>query len=100
MKLDTSKLIFDGYWKSVLFDEVTVYFIATKELVGDRFGDAARIMVTYSEHDPYNCCPEFMISPTQDGEAYDWDFLDLDNDEDTAKELIKAALKQMEDSDG
>lgn len=98
MKLDTSKLIFDGYWESVLFDDVTVYFIAPKELVGDRFGDAAKIMVTYSKHDPYNCCPEFMISPTEDGEAYDWDFLDLD--EDTANELIKMAIEKVEDRNG
>lgn len=100
MKLDTSKLIFDGHWESPMFDEVTVYFIAPKELVGDRFGDAAKIMVAYSKHDPYNRCPEFMISPTENGEAYDLDFLDLDNDKDTAKELAKAALEKMENRDG
>lgn len=55
-------------------------------------------MVTYSKHDPYNCCPEFMISPTEDGEAYDWDFLDLD--EDTANELIKMAIEKVEDRNG
>jgi hypothetical protein len=100
MKIDISKLVFDGCWESALLDEVTVYFIAPKELVEYRFGDGAKIMVTYSKHDPYNCCPEFMISPTQDGVAYDWDFLDLDNDEDTTKALLKAALEKMEDHDG
>lgn len=93
MKIDISKLVYAGCWESVLFDDVTVYFTAPKDLVGDRFGDGAKIMVTYSKHDPYNCCPEFMISPTQDGEAYDWDFLDLDNDKDSAKALVKAALE-------
>lgn len=100
MKLDTSKLVFDGCWESAYFDEVTVYFIAPKELVGDRFGNASEIMISYSKSDPYNCRPEIMVSPTEGGESYDWDYLDLENEEDAAKELVNMCLERMRDRDG
>ena len=102
MKLATSKLIFDGCWESELFDEVTAYFIAPKELVADRYPDAeaAEVMISYVKSNPCECQPDIMVSPTKNGESYDWSYLELENEEDAAKELIKMTMERVEDRNG
>lgn len=78
--IDISKFEFEEQFKSVLGYTV-FYFIAPKELVSDKHPEAehATVCIEWSDSDKEMDNYSVTISPTKDGEDYDWMPFDLDS---------------------
>ena len=79
MDIDISKFKFEEQFKSVLGYTV-FYFIAPKELVSDKHPEAehATVCIEWSDSDKEMDNYSVTISPTKDGEDYDWTPIELD----------------------
>ena len=92
MDIDISKFEFEEQFKSVLGYTV-FYFIAPKELVSDKHPEAehATVCIEWSDSDKEMDNYSVTISPTKDGEDYDWMPLELDTSD--IEQLIAKGLK-------
>ena len=79
MDIDISKFKFEERFESALGYTV-LYFIAPKDLVADRYPEAehATICIEWSDSDKEMDNYSVTISPTKDGEDYDWTPIELD----------------------
>lgn len=75
MDIDISKIKFEEDYNNELFDEHTLYFIAPKDLVKDKYPEAEHSTISLEL-----TMRTIMISPTKDGTDYDWSDIELDND--------------------
>lgn len=75
MKLDISKIKFEEAYDNAPFKEFTLYFIAPKNLVKDKYPEAEHSTISLEL-----TTRTTMISPTKDGVDYDWYSIELDND--------------------
>lgn len=92
MDIDISKFEFEERFESALGYTV-LYFIAPKELVADRYPEAehATVCIEWSDADKETDNCSVTISPTKDGEDYDWMPFELDADD--VEKLISKVLK-------
>ena len=90
--IDISKFEFEEQFKSVLGYTV-FYFIAPKELVSDKHPEAehATVCIEWSDSDKEMDNYSVTISPTKDGEDYDWTPFDLDTG--VVEQLIAKGLQ-------
>lgn len=75
MDIDISKIKFEEAYDNAPFDEYTLYFIAPKDLVKDKYPEAEHSTISLEL-----TTRTIMISPTKDGMDYDWSDIELDND--------------------
>lgn len=75
MDIDISKIKFEEDYDNELFDEHTLYFIAPKDLVKDKYPEAEHSTISLEL-----TTRTTMISPTKDGMDYDWSDIEFDND--------------------
>ena len=92
MDIDISKFKFEEQFESALGYTV-LYFIAPKELVSDRYPEAehATVCIEWSDSDKEMDNYSVTISPTKDGEDYDWMPFELDAGD--VEQLIAKVLK-------
>lgn len=92
MDIDISKFEFEEQFESALGYTV-LYFIAPKELVSDRYPEAehATVCIEWSDSDKEMDNYSVTISPTKDGEDYDWMPFELDSGD--VEQLIAKGLK-------
>lgn len=79
MNIDISKIEFDARVEDDLGNNIA-YFIAPKELLGDKYPEAEHSTISIKWNECGKDMSEYtvMISPTKDGEDYDWMPFDLD----------------------
>lgn len=96
---DISKLELESHWESKLLGNTILFFIAPKEWIADKYpeADSAEISCGFTTIKPIDGLISVMISPTKNGNVYNWDNLELDNK--TIKELIKIGLERKEQND-
>lgn len=82
MNIDISKIKFEEAYDNAPFEEFTLYFIAPKDLVKDKYPEAE-----YSTISLELTTRTTMISPTKNGMDYDWSDIKLDDD--TMDRLIR-----------
>lgn len=82
MNIDISKIKFEEAYDNTPFHEFTLYFIAPKDLVKDRYPEADHSTISLEL-----TTETTMISPTKNGVDYDWS--DIKFDEDTIDGLIR-----------
>lgn len=90
---DISKLKLENFWEFKLFGTTILFFIAPKEWIADKYpeADSAEISCEFTTIvKSIDGLISVMISPTKNGNAYDWGNLELDNE--TIEELIKIEL--------
>lgn len=75
MKLDISKIKFEEDYDNAPFEEYTLYFIAPRDLVKNKYPEAEHSTISLEL-----TTRTTMISPTKDGVDYDWYDIELDND--------------------
>ena len=75
MDIDISKIKFEEAYDNVQFEECTLYFIAPKDLVKDKYPEAEHFTISLEL-----TTRTAMISPTKNGTDYDWSDVELDND--------------------
>ena len=75
IKLDISKIEFEEAYDNAPFEEYTLYFIAPRDLVKDKYSEAEHSTISLEL-----TTRTAMISPTKDGVDYDWYDIELDND--------------------
>lgn len=75
MDIEISKIKFEEAYDNAPFDEYTLYFIAPKDLVKDKYPEAEHSTISLEL-----TTRTTMISPTKDGMDYDWSDIELDND--------------------
>ena len=75
MDIDISKIKFEEAYDNVQFQEYTLYFIAPKDLVKDKYPEAEHFTISLEL-----TTRTAMISPTKNGMDYDWSDIELDND--------------------
>ena len=75
MKLDISKIEFEEAYDNAPFEEYTLYFIAPRDLVKDKYPEAEHSTISLEL-----TTRTTMISPTKNGMDYDWSDIKLDND--------------------
>ena len=73
--LDISKIDFEEAYDKAQFKEHTLYFIAPRELVKDKYPEAEHSTISLEL-----TTRTAMISPTKNGTDYDWSDIKLDND--------------------
>lgn len=100
IELDISELVLEERVDSEVFGFTTLYFIGPKELINDKYPEAesTKISVEFDTGDPYGPYLDIMISPTKDGEDYNWNYLYID-DPDVVKKLIEIGLSKEKESD-
>lgn len=94
--LDISKIEFEEAYDNTPFKEYTLYFIAPRDLVKDKYPEAEHSTISLEL-----TTRTTMISPTKDGIDYDWSDIELDND--TMDRLIALYVlhkNRKENSDG
>lgn len=74
MNIDISKIKFEEAYDNTPFEEYTLYFIAPRDLVKDKYPEAE-----YSTISLELTTRTAMISPTKNGMDYDWSDIELDN---------------------
>ena len=74
MDIDISKIKFEEAYDNVPFQEYTLYFIAPKDLVKDKYPEAEHSTISLEL-----TTRTAMISPTKNGIDYDWSDVELDN---------------------
>lgn len=79
MNIDISKVEFEERVEDSL-GNIVAYFIAPKEFLGDKYTEAEHSTISIEWNDCGKDMSAYtaMISPTKDGEDYDWLPLDLD----------------------
>ncbi len=87
IKLDISKIEFEESYNNDPFEEFTLYFIAPRDLVKDKYPEAEHSTISLETQ-----TRTAMISPTKDGYDYDWSDIDLDND--TIDRLIAIGIEE------
>ena len=75
MDIDISKIKFEEAYDNAPFQEYTLYFIAPKDLVKDKYPEAEHFTISLEL-----TTRTAMISPTKNGMDYDWSDIELDND--------------------
>lgn len=75
MDIDISKIKFEEAYDNAPFQEYTLYFIAPKDLVKDKYPEAEHYTISLEL-----TTRTAMISPTKNGIDYDWSDVELDND--------------------
>lgn len=75
MDIDISKIKFEEAYDNAPFQEYTLYFIAPKDLVKDKYPEAEHFTISLEL-----TTRTAMISPTKNGMDYDWSDVELDND--------------------
>ena len=90
MNIDISKIEFEELYVSETGD-VLMYFIAPKELVADKYPEAEHATISIELSDPTNSAKTIMMSPTKDGEDYDWTVFELDDG--VARRLIVKGIR-------
>ena len=75
MDIDISKIEFEEAYDNAPFQEYTLYFIAPKDLVKDKYPEAEHYTISLEL-----TTRTAMISPTKNGIDYDWSDVELDND--------------------
>ena len=75
MDIDISKIEFEEAYDNAQFEECTLYFIAPKDLVKDKYPEAEHFTISLEL-----TTRTAMISPTKNGMDYDWSDIELDND--------------------
>lgn len=82
MNIDISKFKFEESYGGV-FGDMVLYFIAPKELVADKYPDAehATVCIEWNDSDKEIDNYFVTISPTKDGEDYDWMPFELDTND-------------------
>lgn len=92
MDIDISKFEFEERFESALGYTV-LYFIAPKDLVSDKYPEAehATVCIEWSDSDKEMDNYSVTISPTKDGEDYDWMPFELDSGD--VEQLIAKGLK-------
>ena len=92
MDVDISKFEFEERFESALGYTI-LYFIAPKELVADKHPEAehATVCIELSDSDKEMDNYSVTISPTKDGEDYDWTPIELDVHD--VEHLIAKVLK-------
>ena len=75
MDIDISKIKFEEAYDNAPFQEYTLYFIAPKDLVKDKYPEAEHSTISLEL-----TTRTAMISPTKNGMDYDWSDVELDND--------------------
>ena len=75
MDIDISKIKFEEAYDNVPFQEYTLYFIAPKDLVKDKYPEAEHSTISLEL-----MTRTAMISPTKNGMDYDWSDIELDDD--------------------
>lgn len=92
MAIDISKFEFEERFESALGYTV-LYFIAPKDLVSDKYPEAehATVCIEWSDSDKEMDNYSVTISPTKDGEDYDWMPFELDAGD--VEQLIAKVLK-------
>lgn len=75
MDIDISKIKFEEAYDNAPFQEYTLYFIASKDLVKDKYPEAEHSTISLEL-----TTRTTMISPTKNGMDYDWYDVELDND--------------------
>jgi hypothetical protein len=83
-EVDISKIKYEDRYECEEYNTTTLYFIAPKELLNDKYPEAvhSEISVEYPTHKPEACASRVMITPTRkcgdnDYEDYDWFDIDL-----------------------
>ena len=74
MKLDISKIYFEEAYDNTQSEEFTLYFIASRDLVKNKYPEAEHSTISLEL-----MTRTTMISPTKDGADYDWFDIKLDN---------------------
>lgn len=79
MSIDISKVEFEERYEGNLGNTVA-YFIAPKEFLGNKYPEAEHSTISIEWNDSNKDMNAYavMISPTKDGEDYDWTPFDLD----------------------
>lgn len=92
MDIDISKFEFEERFESALGYTV-LYFIAPKELVSDKHPEAehATVCIEWNDSDKEMDNYSVTISPTKDGEDYDWMPFELDSGD--VEQLIAKGLQ-------
>ena len=85
MDIDISKIKFEEAYDNAPFQEYTLYFIAPKDLVKDKYPEAEHSTISLEL-----TTRTAMISPTKNGMDYDWSDIELDNN--TIEKLIALYL--------
>lgn len=85
MDIDISKIKFEEAYDNVPFQEYTLYFIAPKDLVKDKYPEAEHSTISLEL-----TTRTTMISPTKNGMDYDWYDVEFDNN--TIDKLIALYL--------
>lgn len=75
MDIDISKIKFEEAYDNAPFEEYTLYFIAPKDLVKDKYPEAEHSTISLELR-----TRTVMISPTKNGMDYDWYNIELDDD--------------------
>lgn len=91
MNIDISKFEFEELVEGA-FGSTVLYFIAPKELVAEKHPEAehATISIEWNDSDKEMDNYSVMISPTKDGEDYDWIPFKLDVSD--IKKLVASGL--------
>ncbi len=78
-----SRIKFDEKYVSDVYGTTTLYFIAPKEFLNNKYPDAesTEISVEFPTNNPEPTHASVMFSPTKDGEDYDWYNVDLSYDD-------------------
>lgn len=85
MDIDISKIKFEEAYDNAPFEECTLYFIAPKDLVKDKYPEAEHSTISLEL-----TTRTAMISPTKNRMDYDW--YDIELDDDTIEKLIALYL--------
>ena len=88
MKLDISKIEFEEAYDNTPFEEYTLYFIAPRDLVKDKYPEAEHSTISLEL-----TTRTTMISPTKNGMDYDWSDIKLDND---TKKILQNYTKKKQ----
>lgn len=98
-EFDISKIVLEETYKSAIWNSITLYFIAPKEWINDSYPEAESceigVEVPIDNMDLTHTL--VMISPTKDGYDYDWNYIDLpDENIGHMIEIAKQAIRQEE----
>lgn len=94
MNIDISEVKFEESYDNVPFEEYTLYFIAPRDLVKDKYPEAEHSTISLELH-----TRTAMISPTKNGMDYDWSDIELDNDTIDRLIALQAAIVKENPND-
>lgn len=96
--IDLTKFKLEDVAPSEVFGLTTLYFIGPKEVLKEFYPkcDSTEISVEFLSENPHGAYPCLMISPTKNGEDYDWSDLYIE-DFAAVHKLIDIGLKRLEE---